>query len=167
MNENSKKIRLKALDTFIETAKQLRKEGATDNEILGYFNNHVKQVVKDHLDQYGKLGYEAIKNKLKQTQMSAKAVLYQELIMANIPFKQQYLIAPYCAEFLIGESIVIEIYTLDEDNTKERYKYFDKYGYKVYRYPSWLILIDPKAVIKQIQEILTKGELNGKTKTGN
>ena len=74
----------------------------------------------------------------------------------RIQFSFQYKIGPFRADFLIAESLVLEIDgpMHNEEYDMRRDKYLKKMGYDVMRVPTWLVEMDMSMVINEIKERL-------------
>ncbi len=155
MKLNIKNLRRKVIKSFVPIGEALRKEGALNNEIVGAFNNHVKAKVRN----YYNLNHNGISidlKDLKKADSKAEAIFYNKLIEEKISFKFQYEIAPYRVDFLVSDFLIVEIdgphHKKQREYDKKRDKYLKAYGYKVLRYPIWLVAMDVNAVIEQIRE---------------
>lgn len=160
MSLNIEKLRRQAIKSFIPIGKELRCEGAMDSEIVYAFNNHVEAKVKNYYSKpkYYISGVSIDLQDLKNADSRAEVVFYNKLYEEKIPFKFQYEISPYRVDFLISGFLIIEIDGPHHNETKQkeydekRDKYLKTYGYKVVRYPIWLVAMDIDAVIEQIKE---------------
>ena len=86
----------------------------------------------------------------------SKIELYMHNVLQEerLQFSFQYKIGPFRADFLIAETLVLEIDgpMHNEDYDKRRDKYLKKMGYDVMRVPTWLIEMDTDLIIKEIRE---------------
>ncbi len=161
MKLNISKLRRKVIDSFVPIGESLRNEGLSDNEIVRAFNNHVDLKVRNY---YKNSNYDIPRltlelNKIRsEADSKAEMIFYDKLIKENINFKFQYKITPYRVDFLINDELIVEIdgpHHNDEKQKiydKKRDGYLESYGYKIIRYPIWLIAMDINAVIEQIKD---------------
>lgn len=162
MKLNIEKLRRKVINNFTPIGESLRAEGLTDQEIVKAFNNHINTKIRNY---YSRLRYNGsriiinlnkLKNSIKGADSKAEIIFYDKLMQEKIPFKFQYKISPYRVDFLVGDFLIVEIdgphHIAQKEYDKKRDKYLESYGYKVVRYPIWLIAMDINAAIEQIKE---------------
>ena len=86
----------------------------------------------------------------------AEAIFYNLLFQENIPFKFQYKIGPFSADFLISDSLVFEIdgtmHYMNKDYDRGRDKYIKRMGYEIMHVPLLILMISPELVINEIKE---------------
>lgn len=160
MSLNIEKLRRQAIKSFIPVGENLRREGAVDSEIVYVFNNHVEVKIKNYYSElkYCRSRISINLQDLKSADSKAEVVFYNKLCEEKIPFKFQYEISPYRVDFLISDFLIVEIdgphhnETTQKKHDEKRDKYLKAYGYRVVRYPIWLIAMDIDAVIEQIKE---------------
>lgn len=170
MKEITRKLSLQAIRHFESVGEILRKEGKSDMEIIKIFNAHVESKVRNYYNaKKNEFGIGATLKKsleeLKKDGIESKAeIIFEYILRENkIPFKFQYKIGPYRADFLISEFLVVEIdgpiHSTSEQkcHDKVRDKYITELGYKVLRLPIWLISMSVKSVIFEIKEIVGNG----------
>ena len=161
MKLNISKLRRKVIDSFVPIGESLRNEGLSDNKIIRAFNNHVDLKVRNYYNRLDRNISRVVFDLIKPDSTAdskAEIIFYDKLIKEKIKFKFQYQISPYRVDFLIKDFLIVEIdgpHHNDEKQKKydeKRDKYLKSYGYKVVRYPIWLIAMDINAVIKQIKD---------------
>lgn len=79
-------------------------------------------------------------------------ILHQE----RLQFTFQYKIGPFRADFLIADSLILEIDgpMHNKEYDKKRDKYLKKMGYDVMRVPTWLVEMDTDLIVNEIRERL-------------
>ena len=93
---------------------------------------------------------------LKKAQPDSKIEigLYNLLAEAGIPFEFQYSIGRYRADYLIGGHLIVELDGPQHEAKRDdiRDKYLSRLGYTTIRVPTWLLTLDPEAVVEEIKE---------------
>lgn len=150
-------------DKIIPFLEGLREDGASDKRLKELVILHAKLKTrhayqnKDNLKPINGL-VEGSLGEIKRIQEDSKAELIfgNFLKRNNIPFKFQYKIGRYRADFLIDDSLVVELDGPQHNNRKEydeiRDKYIRKLGYKVLRIRLLYFMLDERAVLEAVQE---------------
>ena len=89
----------------------------------------------------------------------AEHIFYDLLKREGIKFDYQYPIGKYTADFLVADSVVIELDGPDHIRERDEIRdyYLRKMGYKVVRVPLVILFHSPKAVIAEIKAITMEG----------
>ena len=152
-NEIIRKIKESARKTLEPLVKSLMYEGAQmydlERAIQNYTTLKIKefyrkakepQLFKDILD---------ISFKQESKAEASVATILQE---AGIKYKYQYPIGKYRVDFLLGDSLVLEIdgphHKKQLEYDMRRDKYIKKMGYEVLRIPIRLFALDPEYVVE-------------------
>lgn len=163
MNKIILKIKREVAENFIPIAKVMRSEGADDSEILRTLRNHIDLKIR-HFYRKAKeptaIG-KTIKNTLLNPPDSRAEVAFLTILdESNISFRFQYKIGPYRVDFLIGDSLILELdgphHSQQKEYDEKRDKYLQDMGYKVLRIPIWAAANDSKAIVESIREILNE-----------
>jgi very-short-patch-repair endonuclease len=164
--ENIKKLQIKAMKRFLPFAEKLREEGRSDGEIIGEFNKFKNIEIKKFYRGKNPIGISpVIKEALlmaKEADSRIEAKFYILIEKENIPFQFHYKIGPYVADFLIEGFLVFEIdgpqHNLEsqKEHDERRDKFMKEFGYQVMRVPSWLLAMEPNAVIEEIKRVLVE-----------
>lgn len=168
MKPNIKKVIEKAKAEFINALKDQysgpisRDQG---HEIQQMFHNYRKQKEAQFYKKERDLKHisrdikELILSIQKRGKDSKAEMIFWEMLEGNnIPFEFQYKIGPYKADFFIKPALVVEIDGPHHNNQKEhdlkRNQYMEKMGYTVFRVPIYLLSMQEKAIIDEIQEYM-------------
>jgi very-short-patch-repair endonuclease len=163
MNEKTHELKLKFANRIMPVAELLRKDGASDNEIIGYVNKFIDIEIKKFYKEYqytrqhiGVIIDEMINNFDSRAEM----VVFNRLKTEGIEFKSQYKISRYRVDFLIKGFLVLEIDGPHHGQQKEydakRDKYLKGLGYEVLRLPIWVFSVDERAAIEAIKELINQ-----------
>lgn len=164
MKANIKKLRVKIGLMFVPVAKRLRAEGMDDNQILNEFRKFVMVETQKFYRGKATEGISSLLNRavaqLEGADSKIEVIYYDKLKRAQVPFKFQYKIGPYRADFLIGESLVFEIdgphHRAPDQKAHDRRRdaFIREFGYRVMRVPAWVAAMDPDAVIEEIKGVI-------------
>ena len=159
MRKITKSLIKKMLDDFKPVAEDMAKNGLDEDKIVHAFISHIKIKQSQYYSQRNQpeliknIMYKAIK-KLKSRISKAELIFHELLEINNIKFEYQYPIGPYFADFMVNNSLVLEIdgpyHDKRHDDTKD--KYLKKMGYRVMRVPLTILFHSPQALIKEIQK---------------
>jgi len=159
MKEITRKIAKDALNGFRPTAESMAQRGCSKDEIVKFFQAQVRVKTQE---RYNALREPQSIQKifgsmdLRQKDSKAEAIFYDLMKDAEIDFGFQSEIGPYKADYLIDDSIVVELdgpmHLQGHDDKKD--KYLRKMGYKVIRVPLWILGMDPEAAIETIKEAM-------------
>lgn len=157
MQEITKKVKREALDKFRPLVEQMASEGMDSQQIANAMKNHIDSKIRDYYRPRIKTFGEVFDNvSLTNADSKAEKIFYDLLCSNNIPFQFQYSIGPYRADYLINNSVVVEIdgpqHIKAKDNRRD--KYMRDMGYKVIRVPLWVLAQDPVAIIEEIKSIM-------------
>ena len=158
MKESTKKLRDQAIAEIKPLVEQLAKEGLRGSELLA----KSELAIRSRINAFYKKNNqpEHIGNILKglagiipKADSKAEVILYNTLEENEVPFKFQYPIGPYTADFLVNESLVIELDGPGHNQVKDdaRDAYMRRLGYWILRVPIWILAINPQAVIEEIK----------------
>lgn len=161
----TKKIQQDLTKPLIALANDLRESGRSDREIEGTILAYMRRKMKDYYKQMSELtGLNDIVGEIATKKDSnAEGIFHELLTEAGIPFKFQYKIGPYRADFLVSDNIVIELDGPQHHQDKQRKsdairdRYMKKHGYRILRIPINLVVLDKLAIIKEIKEMSTNG----------
>jgi very-short-patch-repair endonuclease len=176
MNTNTTRvidIQEKIINQLLPVCQKLRDEGFSDSDIQKYVRDHHKKIV---FDFYGSQNLNKIDNVLLslvgefQDAGSKIELLFYDFLKTNdIPFKFQYKIGFYRADFLLWEDLVVELdgpqHELQKDKDKIRDAYLKKMGYRVLRIPTWILVEKPQEVIEMILEHKPKEKTKKRKRT--
>lgn len=159
MQKITKKLIKKMLDDFKPVAENMAKNGLDEDKIVHAFVSHIKIKQSQYYNQRNQpelirdIMYKAIK-RLKSKTSKAEFIFHELLEINNIKFEYQYPIGPYFADFMVNDSLVLEIdgphHDKGHDDTKD--KYLKKMGYKVMRVPLTILFHSPQAIIEEIRK---------------
>jgi very-short-patch-repair endonuclease len=174
MSEITSKLRETVLADLKEYAADLEKAGTPRDEILRIVEKYLQQKKAEF---YKKMPARAASlseiygvvmvNEFTVADSKAEVIFYKILEKNKIEFKFQYKIGPYRADYLIDDDLIVELdgpQHATEGNKLydgRRDAYLEKMGYRVVRYPIWMVSKSIKAVIEDINERRIK-----KRKTG-
>ena len=170
METTTKEIRQKLFDDnksqFIGLAKSMRASGADDKQIQKAIRFQIDNKVKSFYEE--KKGLQSIGETIREWILTeymnpdskAEMIFYEALTGAGIKFQFQYKSGPYRADYLIGDTLVVEL-----DGPQHRQKaraeldmnrdaYMVKKGYHILRLPLEIIAMDCNAVIEGIKELI-------------
>ena len=156
-NEIIKKIKESAKKTLEPLVKNLMREGAKEYDLNRAIQNYVNIKIKDFYRKAREpqLFKDVLDISFKQ-ESKAEASVATILKENGIEYKYQYPIGKYRADFLLGDSFVLEIdgphHKAQAEYDDRRNKYMERMGYKVLRIPIKLFALDPGAVIEQLKE---------------
>jgi very-short-patch-repair endonuclease len=160
----TEKLHKQVFESFKPYAEQLIKEGKTEQDIVAAFQTLMRRKVNDYYYKATALrGLDSLIDdilKLGKARGDSKAevIFYVMLTERNIPFKFQYRIGPYRADFLFNGWLVVEIdgpqHSLQEDHDKNRDSYLLNKGFTTFRIPLWILLNAPDAAIDEILALL-------------
>ena len=158
-NQITRNMKLNLANKFMPIAEQLRNEGNSDYEIVKCFNDFIKdESIKFYRRKKQPENLKNIIEKTLQQKADSKIemVYFDLFIENNIPFKFQYKIGPYKADFLIDDILVFEIDgpNHDKEYDKKRDEYIENLHYAVLRVPAWLAAISHDVVIDEIKSII-------------
>ena len=166
MKLNISKLRRKLVRDFIPVGYRMREEGKADGEIVDAFNSLVeekkRQFYANKTFDFAQFNKKTLIDLCKSAQMStedhkikptdygpgskAEMIFADILERAKIPFKAQYEIKPYRVDFLVCGELIVEIdgphHSGQKEYDEQRDNYLSDYGYKIVRYPIWLIAMD-------------------------
>jgi len=158
MHEITKKLHKQTIESFRPLAEYMAQNGATEDEIVSTFQNQMRIKRVKYYERIKTLG-----NILRPLFVDIKTTSKAEWIFNgflsenNIPFKYQYKIGPYIADFLINNFLVLEIdgpnHNQDKDDRRD--KYMEKMGYKILRIPLWIVCNSPTAIISELKQLLS------------
>ena len=135
----------------------MAQNGSTEDEIVSVFHNQMRIKQGKYYERIKTLG-NILRPMFADLETTSKAewVFYGILSKNNIPFKYQYKIGPYIADFLINNFLVLEIdgpnHNQDKDDRRD--KYMGKMGYEILRIPLWIVCNSPTAIISELKELL-------------
>jgi very-short-patch-repair endonuclease len=157
MNEITKRLHDKALDSFKPVIEMMAEEGCSQAQIVKAYQNHLKQKTNHFYNKQKDLvGFKDCfsVSDLKKADSKAEALFYRIMLNSGIKFTFQHNIGPYRADYLVMGFLVIEIDgpQHDADHDKRRDKYLRSMGYKIIRVPTWVLMSCPDAVIDEIKE---------------
>jgi len=141
---------------FKRIAKEMAEKGATKDEIVKVFQSHVRAKTSNYYSDKRKLTHigEAIQGIDKRKDSTAEGIFYSMLREAGLNVSFQVKIGQYRADYLINESVIIELdgpeHTRERDAAKDLY--VRKMGYKIIRVPLWVLAMDPGAAVEEIRE---------------
>ena len=133
MNEIALKLQNKAMKKFRPLAEQLIKEGKDREEIVSAFQMVMRRKVSDYYSH----DLETIRNlkrgilrDIKKADSKTETIFYRLLIKNKIGFIFQYPIGKYRVDFLLGESIVLELDGSQHNKARDeiRDQYMKKLG---------------------------------------
>ena len=158
-NKITTKIKDAAKKSLNSLVVQLIKEGAKEYDVSRAVQNYTNLKIKEFYNKANEP--QLFKNIIKiDIKKDSKAELSVSRILESngIDFKFQYPIGPYKADFLLGESIVLEIdgphHKEQQEYDSNRNKYMERMGYDVIRLPIRLFALAPDAVAEQLKEEL-------------
>lgn len=119
----------------------------------GYYRKDLKHISNSMVD--------LVRSLKEVTEDSrAEAIFYNLLFKKKIPFKFQYKIGQFRADFLISDTLVFEIdgpmHYLNKEYDERRDKYIKRMGYEIMHVPLLILMISPELVIDEIRERLSK-----------
>ena len=164
MNTIIKKLRKEIVKEFVPIGQQLRDEGASDKEIVQAFYKHAEVKSRQY---YSELKYNQTQlspdlEAIKKSDSNSEIVFYNMLEKENFKFEFQYEIKPYRVDYLLYDILIVEVdgphhNTLEQKQyDKRRDKYLIDMGYKVLRFPLFLVIMNIKGIIEQIRTELRK-----------
>jgi len=154
MQEITGKLQAEALDRLKPLAIQLAKEGKTSREIttilFEQMNLSVCHLYKKDLEPISVIMSKAL---ARPADSKIEQKFYELLLEEKIPFKFQYNIGPYRADYLVAGFLVVEIDGPQHNKGYDanRDKYMRRMGYKVIRVPIWILGACPEAVLTEIR----------------
>ncbi len=155
MKEITEKLKNKVLEDFKPLAAEMIANGATKDNVVDFFQAQMRIKASNYHNKY-RLTHVSreIKELIDKKLLGSKteAVFYLMLKEKKIPFKSQYKIGPYRADYLIGESLVVEIDGPMHEKPRDarRDNYLKQMGYETFRVPTWILYSCPEAVIDEI-----------------
>jgi len=163
MRVNQKKLEDSAVQEFMPLAEQLLKEGWSQNDILKLYQTHIylrtRHLYSNPLSIPKMKNSEllaAYRKELGKADSKAEKILFDLLVQNGIKFKFQYPIGKYRIDFLVDNTLVVELDGPHHQKQKEydakRDSYFEGLGYCVLRIPLTLLALTPDAVIEEIKE---------------
>jgi very-short-patch-repair endonuclease len=166
MNEITKKLHDQVLKDFEPVAERLAREGMDAGQIAAFFDKQVR-IKTAHYYEQAKGRLKSIKEifqtmDLKQRADSKLEMIFYNLLLAKgIRFEFQRNIGPYRADFLFGGFLVVELDGPQHEQARDerRDEYMRRMGYKVLRVASWVLMMDPEAVIAEIVDQLPKAKV--------
>ena len=163
MKKTSERLLKKVSQDFLPIAERLRSEGVSDANIMITLNRHIDR--ERHKLYNLKKEPEAIKGAIKrvmdqENDSKIEHIYYQLFEKNGIPFKFQYKIGPYRADFLIAGDIVFEIDGPwhNKDYDKVRDEYMESRGYSIMRIPFNIAASYHRTVLEDLQEVLSERE---------
>ena len=163
MNEITEKLHKQAFDEFAPKIGELANQGMTEKEIVGFFTSYLKGKTGNFYAQQKQLQPIGIVLKTitdkKKVDSKAEGIFYNILENAGIPFKFQYKIGPYRADYLVDGFLVVELDGPHHDKLKDeiRDKYLEKMGYKVMRVPLYMAIAIPDVILDEIKQLINAG----------
>jgi len=162
METTTKQITLELHDKIIgqlmPIAKDLRKSGWSDRRIDGLLRKVIKAKSIEFYKEkdFSTIDKQDLLNKLK-ADSKAEVLFYDILCKNNTDFRFQYKIGPYRVDYLIGESLIVEIdgphHERQVEYDTKRDAYLEGLGFKILRIPINYVVVDSDAVIKSIKDI--------------
>jgi very-short-patch-repair endonuclease len=156
------KLREKFADEFLMVARDLRRSGYTNWEIMRTFNAYIENKQRSFCKRYkqftsiGAVGQRLIEEHQAKADSKIETIYFKLFEQHGIKFKFQYKISAFRADFLINGWFVFEIDGPDHDKGKDgiRDAHMRQLGYEVFRVPAWLAASCPSAVIENIKELI-------------
>lgn len=161
MNEITKKLHSKVMESFRPFAEKIAEEGCYENQIVAAFQAQMKINTNQYyanLKAPRRMGAIISNLDLQKYADSKAEIIFMDMLANNgIKFKFQHPIGPYRADFLIKKQLVVEIDgpQHNKDHDAKRDKYIKKMGYTIFRVPLWILTSSPEAVIAEIKEHIT------------
>ena len=160
MQEITKKLHKQALNLFYPVIEQMAEEGASEEQIVDAFQKHLNIKTRQyHQRDDGPKTISALMNGILdkvKADSHTEQIFYDLLINRKIRFQFQYKIGPYKADYLLAGFIVVEIdgpqHSKSHDDARD--KYMRRMGYKIIRVPTWVLVMDPDAVIEEIESLM-------------
>jgi very-short-patch-repair endonuclease len=172
MNEITSKIKTEALANLRPLLEEMAEDGKTPREITEFAKKYIDSKIDAFYKDQGKaksLGscIQKIMPQLQGVKTSeAERILCGILEDNNIPYRYQYKIGPYFADYLLAGDIVLELDGLSHINDiqkqkdAKRDKYMRRMGYRVIRIPLIALSLDTRAVIEVIKEAIAEDKIN-------
>ena len=166
------KIRKKAIDDFVKYFGNRELNRREANDVKVKFDRYVESQVNNLYNQTKEMqsfektlsaGLASLRNS-RYDDSKAEGILYAMLEEQNVSFRYQYQIGKYTVDFLIGESLVLE---LDGPHHKilgrasadrKRDSYIEHLGYNVFRLPIWMLSVDPELILNEIRKMILRRE---------
>lgn len=165
METTTSEIQQRLYDSCVQELKpmavELRAAGWSDRRIQGTIRFHLKCKLKQYYEDKkspSQLSAGDLKTLLTRDS-KAEAIFYEKLRESGIVFQFQYKIGPYRADYLVGESLVVELDgpTHNSREAKEhdlkRDAYLVKRGFNVLRLNLDIVALNPQAAIEGIKEL--------------
>jgi len=127
-----------------------------DGLIRKIYKSKVRDFYREDFVNLSNVIKESIVDKFSHSK--AERIFYFLLQDAGIKFQFQYKIGPYQADYLIGETLIIELDGPQHNvgnapaHDKQRDKYLEKMGYTIFRIPLMALIMDKSSVIEEIQD---------------
>lgn len=165
-NEIKQRLLDESMDNLMVVAGEMRSGGASKSDIQRMVQNHIRLKVDNfynkpkEMESVGGFIRKSLQE-LSGTKADSKAesIFYDLMTKSGIKFQFQYKIGPYRADYLVGDSLVVELDGPLHRNRKEyddqRDAYMVKKGYHIMRLPLELIAMDSRAVIEGIKELMS------------
>ena len=159
MNQITSELRENIEEKLMPIAKDLREAGWSDKRISGLFRKLIKRETKkfysqDALESIGDISKKCL---IEQTADSKAEVLFYDILSKNnIEFRFQYRIGPYRVDYLMGDTLIVELdgphHEKQKDYDSKRDSYLRGLGFKILRIPINYVALDSAAVIEGIKE---------------
>lgn len=155
MQEITRKIKDEALKDFTPIIEQMASEGMDSQSIASAFKHHIDSKIKYFYRRPDFIKLRDLTDKILSTPDSkAESILIRLLYDNKIAFVFHKLIGPYEADYVINDTLIIELDgpAHDEKRDEKRDKYLRRMGYKIIRLPIWILSINTDAIIEEIKE---------------
>lgn len=160
MQEITQKVKAEVLLTMQPVIEEMAKVGMDEDQIVNTFKRHIDAKIKQYYRKMPVNFSEIVKNiKFENAGSKADTIFYDMPQFNKIPFKYQYPIGPYKADYLFNDFLNLELdgpqHETDHDSRRD--KYMRRMGYKVLRVPIWILAMNPEAIIEEIKEQIMAG----------
>jgi len=152
------------IEKLLPTCQQLRSQGLSDRDIKKFIQNHHQKTTydfyqKNKISDLRKILF-FLTGEFKKADSKIELKLYDLFTKYNIPFRFQYKITPYRADYLLWGYLIVELdgpqHELQKKYDEKRDRYLKKMGYVVLRIPTWVLIEEPERVVESVLEFKPK-----------
>jgi very-short-patch-repair endonuclease len=159
-SEITRKVHKEVTDSMKPFIQQMIDCRIPKKRMIEIINNHVNRKIKELYKS--KSPFHQALDFLKEQAKDSKveSIFYDLLVDNQVSFKFQYQIGPYRVDYLIGDSLVIELdgplhsAEKQKKHDENKDKYLGKMGYHVLRLPVYIVALDSVAVVNGIKEVI-------------